>query len=123
MDYDFEDLVQRLDRAKDMQKKFSDLEKEASASARGIEQEILDALSATGQQGAKTTTKTISITQQTVPSKVEWDQVYAYIKEHDAFDLLQKRLAITSYKDRLEIGEDVPGVTTRELPKLSVRKR
>jgi hypothetical protein len=47
---------------------------------------------------------------------------YQYIKDHDAWELLHKRVTITAVKERWEAGEEIPGVTKVDKYKLSVSK-
>jgi hypothetical protein len=44
------------------------------------------------------------------PTTGDWSKLYAYIKENDAFDLLQKRLTETAVAARWEDGIEIPGV-------------
>lgn len=44
------------------------------------------------------------------PTTGDWQKLYAYIKENDAFDLLQKRLTETAVTARWEDGEEIPGI-------------
>jgi hypothetical protein len=46
-----------------------------------------------------------------------------YILKHRALDLLQNRINSRAYFDRLEEGEEVPGVSVFERVRVSVRKR
>lgn len=39
-----------------------------------------------------------------------WDAIWKYVKNHDAFDLLQKRLHERACVERWEQGETIPGV-------------
>ena len=52
----------------------------------------------------------------------DWDNLYAFIKETDSFDLLQRRLGEGAVKARWEDGVDVPGVSTYPVSKLTVSK-
>lgn len=54
------------------------------------------------------------------PVPKNWDLVYAYIKQFDAFDLLQKRLTETAVKSRWEDGVDVPGIEAFPVDDLTV---
>lgn len=51
-----------------------------------------------------------------------WKALWAYIAEHDRFDLLQKRLGDKAVADMWEQGETVPGVAKVLVPKLSITK-
>jgi hypothetical protein len=44
------------------------------------------------------------------PTVEDWDQFRAYVKKHNAWDLLQKRVGVTAVKARWEEGEEIPGV-------------
>jgi hypothetical protein len=52
------------------------------------------------------------------PIAQDWRQTWDYIKKHDAFELLHKRLTVTAVKERWEAGEEVPGVG--RVPKFSL---
>jgi hypothetical protein len=52
------------------------------------------------------------------PIAQDWPATWAFIKEHDAFELLHKRLTVTAVKERWEHGEEVPGVG--RVPKFSL---
>lgn len=51
----------------------------------------------------------VSITENTVPNVVDWDQVYEFIKDNDAFYLLQRRMSASAFNDLLTSGTQVPG--------------
>jgi len=44
------------------------------------------------------------------PIAMDWPQVWAYIAEHEAWELLHKRITVTAVKERWDAGEEVPGV-------------
>lgn len=52
----------------------------------------------------------ISRTERNVPSVFDWDKLCAYVKRHNAFELLQKRVTQEAYKERVDAGKKVPGV-------------
>ena len=54
---------------------------------------------------------TISKSSNTQPSVEDWDQVYAFIAENNLFPLLQRRITATLWREMLEAGEVVPGIT------------
>lgn len=58
-----------------------------------------------------------------VASVNDWESFYAYVKENDAFYLLQKRVASSAYRELLAIeGESPPGTEPHEKDKLSFTK-
>lgn len=56
------------------------------------------------------------------PVAGNWQEIYDYIKENDAFDLLQRRLGEAAVKSRWEDGITIPGVTTFPVEKLTLSK-
>ena len=54
---------------------------------------------------------TISKSSNTQPSVDDWDQVYAFIAENNLFPLLQRRITATLWREMLEAGDVVPGIT------------
>lgn len=65
---------------------------------------------------------TFSVSNNVVGNVTDWDQVYAFIKEHDAFHLIQRRLANAAYKEILETGDGLPGVEPFVKRSLNMRK-
>lgn len=57
-----------------------------------------------------------------VPHVKEWDKFYQYIKQNDAFDLLERRPGKLACKERWDAGEIVPGVEKFPVYKLSTSK-
>lgn len=52
----------------------------------------------------------------------DWPAVHAYIREHDAFDLLHKRLTDSAVMLRKDDGVDVPGVSIMEYSHITFAK-
>ncbi len=48
----------------------------------------------------------------------DWDALWSYIRENDAFELLHKRLTDSAVKERWDAGEEVPGVEKVDVYKL-----
>ena len=56
------------------------------------------------------------------PSVKDWPALYAYIKENDAFELLERRPGKGACRERWDAGEIIPGVEKFPVYKLSVSK-
>lgn len=52
----------------------------------------------------------------------DWPEFYAFIKEHDAFDLLHKRITDSAVLLRLEDGVEVPGVSLLDYSTITYSK-
>ena len=56
------------------------------------------------------------------PVPTDWPALYDYIKETGHFEFLHKRIATLAIKEHWEAGEDIPGVGSTTVYKLSVSK-
>lgn len=63
-----------------------------------------------------------SISENTVGNVEDWDQVHAYIRDNNAFHLVQRRLANAAYKELLDMGDSLPGVVPFNKRSLNFRK-
>jgi len=68
------------------------------------------------------TRASVSITETEVPSAVDWDDIYQWMKDNDAPYLLERRLSASAWRELKAAGELVPGTETFVRRKLSVRK-
>lgn len=87
------------------------------------EQRVLAELQKAGLEKAAGQHASVSIKINTVGQVApdEWGTVHAYIKRTGSFDLLQKRLNNAAVRERVEAGEEIPGVKTVQILDLSVR--
>lgn len=82
-------------------------EKEIEAEMALVEQQMLDACRAIGADSIRTPYGTIIRSIKSRYWTNDWDSMYRFIKEHDAYGLLEKRLHQTHMKEFLE---ENPGV-------------
>jgi len=52
----------------------------------------------------------------------DWPEIHKYMVEHDAMDLVQRRLHAGAIDDRIEEGEEIPGIVFIQVNDLSVAK-
>ena len=109
----------RLALERSIEKKVEALRKEEQA----LEKHLLDTFSKDDLDGAKGKRATAGLKRQTVPNVKDWEQLYKFIKKHDAFELLQRRVSGTAYRERLEAKEVIPGVEAFTVVKLSLTKK
>jgi enamine deaminase RidA (YjgF/YER057c/UK114 family) len=72
-----------------------------------IEQELLELCKTTGQDGGKTAFGSFTRTVKSRYWTSDWDSMYRFIKEHDAPELLERRIAQGNIKEFLETNPDV----------------
>lgn len=87
------------------------------------EMSMLDALDEQGVEATRVNGISVSISEQTMPSVEDWDQVYDFVREHDAFYLIQRRLAAGPYRELLQMGESLPGVEPFVKRSINMTKR
>lgn len=63
---------------------------------------------------------TVTLVTKQKPTAADWEALYAYIKENDAFDLLHRRLTEKAVKERWGNDEVVPGVIEVDIDDLSL---
>ena len=64
---------------------------------------------------------TISLKNEIVPTVEDWDQLHEHITDTNQFELLQKRVSATAYRELIAAGIDVPGVKSTELTRINFR--
>lgn len=76
---------------------------------------------ATGVSGSLANVRTIP---KTTLQAVDWEKVYKYIKRHDAFEMLQKRLSDKAVQERMDAarGHKLPGIIENGYVDVSLTK-
>ena len=66
---------------------------------------------------------TISLKTETVPTVEDWDVLHQHISDTGRFELLQKRMSATAYRELIAMEPSVPGVRSTELTKVNFRSK
>ena len=66
---------------------------------------------------------TVSIKEEVVPTVEDWDQVYQHLLQTKQFELIQKRMSATAFRELLQMGMNVPGVKATELTSVNFRSK
>jgi hypothetical protein len=45
-----------------------------------------------------------------LPQVKDWEDVYAYVRKHNAFDLLERRVHRLAWRDRVDQEGEIPGI-------------
>jgi len=90
-----------------------------------LEQGLLATMAAQDIEQSRGNVATATVSTTTVPNVIDWDSFYAFIKENDAFYLLDRRPATLAYRELLEAreGEAIPGVQPYDRITISLRSR
>jgi len=99
---------------KDIKAEIKDMQTELKAlehDKRIMEDRIMTTLDESGSSLARTDFGTVSVTKEVVANVTDWDAFYNYIKERDAFYLLQRRVSSVAWRDEVTAHYDgvVPG--------------
>lgn len=117
------ELTDERDQLRERKRQLNAGLKAVDAMLKENEQAMLDALDEQGVEATRVNGVSISISEQVVPTVENWDQVYDYIRQHDAFYLLQRRMNTGPYKELLDMGEELPGVTPFTKRSINMTKR
>ena len=121
-----ENLGSLIDRYYEMRTKRIEAAREVDKMKRQeleIKQQIMVEMDTNGLGKVTGQVATAGITTNIVPEVEDWEAVHKYIREHDRFDLLQKRLSVVAWRDMvLDGGELVPGTLVNEVRDLSLTR-
>lgn len=63
----------------------------------------------------------VSINEEVVPQAEDWDAFYDFVQSTRSFHLLNRALNGAAYRETLQTGDEIPGLTPFTRRKLSVR--
>jgi len=114
-------LVQELWSTREELRDLAVQEKALKAKYDTYKQELLIQLDEQGVSGLKTSVARVHISETQVARLNDWEAFCTYIKENDAFHLLQKRPAATAIKELTNIqGASPPGIELLTLRDISL---
>lgn len=96
-------------------------EKEYNAQKRELEAQIAIRMQDEGLEKISNGGLTLSLKKEIVPTVDSWDDLQEYVAKTGRFELLQKRMSATAYREAISLGEDIPGVESTELTKINFR--
>jgi hypothetical protein len=89
-------------KTKDMEAEIAALDEQLDL----VEAELLSICKSTGQDGGKTQFGSFRRSVKTRYWTSDWDSMYRFIKEHDAPELLERRVSQTTFKEFLQANPD-----------------
>lgn len=108
----------------ELSKKFDQENEELKQKQELIENQLLQFLNNSKQESFRTEYGTVYRQDDFVPSAADWETIYAWIKENNSWELLEKRLTKTFIRTYLETnhGELPPGINIFRKCVVRVRK-
>lgn len=97
--------------------------KELDGQIADVESQLMEDMQAQGLDKMAGTLATVSISTSTVAQVEDWDEFWKYIYKNKFGHLLQRRVSDPAYRELLEAGKKVPGVTPFNKAKLNLRSR
>jgi len=88
-----------------------------------LEEALLERLNAEGLTQAAGSKATIYVKKTEEPDVKDWQAVYGYVAKHGAWEILQKRISSTAWRERREEGDEVPGIDVFIRQKLNLRTK
>ena len=98
-------------------------EKELKQVQNALEAEIAADMESQGLTQTGNDVCTISLKTETVPTAEDWDVLHQHITDTGRFELLQKRMSATAYRELIAMEPSVPGVRSTELTKVNFRSK
>lgn len=105
---------------KQMEEELAQLEMQMDA----VEQELLEICKTTGQDGGKTQFGSFTRSVKTRYWTSDWDSMYKFIREHDAPELLERRIHQGNFSEFLQQNPDTmpAGVNVESKYSITVRR-
>ena len=86
------------------------------------EKRLIQAMDAAGTTTVTNEHGNFGRTETVLPVAKDWDAIYDYVKQNDAFHLLYRQVTSTTYREMLAAGEEIPGIESYTRVSISVRK-
>ena len=115
------DLLTNLHTTRAAIKEVQAQEKDLKMKQRELEAKIAIKMQEEGLDKVSNDVCTLSLKAEVVPTVEDWDQFFEYLKETGQFELMQKRMSATAYRELIAMGVDIPGVKSTELTRINFR--
>ena len=111
-------LYELREERKKLQQEVDAVEEEEKA----LKEYIIQTLPKSQASGVAGKLARVTVITKPVPQVQDWGKFYAYVKKHNAFELMQRRLSDQAVKERWEAGKKVPGVEPFNITTVSINK-
>lgn len=116
-------MIERLWEIRETRRELSQQDQALASEYAALEATLMETMSASGIQAARTNKALASVSNIEITTVNDWDAFYQYIRENDAFYLLQKRPATSACKEINTLtGTPVPGTSSLSIKKVNLTK-
>lgn len=107
-----------------LKKEFDGKDSELKAAQERLEGEMLRFLEANKMDSVRTDAGTFYRQEVVIPSAADWKLLYDFIRENDAFEMLERRITRKAVKEYMEANNDAlpPGVQIFRKYEVNVRR-
>ena len=116
------ELSHALFNAKEEKKRLNGLIASLNEEIRDYESKIWQIMEADDLLKFSTPDGTVYISPQVVPKVVDWDKFYGYIKETEAYHMLERRPSRAAFRELHEAHKAIPGVEAVEFDEVRTRR-
>ena len=123
MEKNLNELMDELASVRGEIKTIQEQEKALKLNQNDLESAIMHKMEEQGLDQIANDVCTISKKIETVPTVEDWEAVHKHILDTNQFELLQKRMSATAWRELSQMGKNVPGVKATELTKINYRSK
>jgi len=115
-------LAQQRDAIREERRAIAARDKELIKDLDALDAKLFEILDEQGVNGIDSDGITLSISETVLPSVKDWPAVYAYVAETGRFELFERRMASTAFRELLEMGVQIPGTESFTKRAINMRK-
>ena len=117
------DLIDQFVEVKAQREKLNEDSKACTLKLAVLEKDIMSLMSDVGITKAASDKASLTMREVKHPSIDNWTLFYDYVAQTGQFELLQKRLSSTAFREHWEAGDAIPGTSSSSVWELSVVRR
>ena len=104
-------LIDALQELREQKRQLEEQIKPITKRMEEIQSDVIKLMQDQGTPKASGTKASASVAEAVVPTVKDWTAVEAFIKENDAFYLMERRVSSAAYRElRQMIGDEIPGI-------------
>ncbi len=115
-------MIDRMYELRNQRSELSKQDKALRAEFEALSMQVMALLDEQGTTMSRASTASAIITEEEVAHVEDWDQTYEFIKENDAFYLLQRRFNNAAWRELKASDQLVPGTEAVKVRKVALRK-
>jgi hypothetical protein len=120
-EYSLGDIIKALNEIREERRAIAARDKDLIKEWQKWELRMFIAADEQGMKQFASDVATATITVEVLPKVSDWQEVYKYIQENEAWHLLQKRISSASYRELQDAGIEIPGVEAYNKRKVALR--